>query len=249
MRCYLKTVLVRLIGESGGYEYHQGLHCLVKAMYESQLNCDQAYRLGIYLLKEMGLARYYNNLQARIRQLCYVIDVYVFNNLPSLYQHLKRHHLGAQCYAIGWLLTLYAKYLPLHILQRLWTLFLLKGWKVIIKFTLALLGLFQHEIIGHPQAQLPVFLGAIHGHLEPRKELPLWQLYCSIKVTNSMVEYLSRNMQALEYDNEISLTRLKQMKENALKPAKNNFEAPSFSIGLCCQRVTHSSTFPYCTDV
>lgn len=49
-----------------------------------------------------------------------------------------------------------------------------------------------------------------------------------------MVEYLSRNMQALEYDNEISLITLKHMKENTLKQVKNNLEAPSFTIGLCC---------------
>ena len=51
--------------------------------------------------------------------------------------------MSALCYALSWFLTLYAQDLPLPPLTRLWILFLLKGWKVIIKFSVALLCLFQ----------------------------------------------------------------------------------------------------------
>ena len=82
-----------------------------------------------------------------MRELCYVLDVYVYNNLPDLHLHLKKQELTAQCYAISWFLTLFSQGLPLPMLNRLWTLFILKGWKVIIKFSVALLCLFQREIL------------------------------------------------------------------------------------------------------
>jgi len=55
--------------------------------------------------------------------------------------------MTAQCYALSWFVTLYSQQLPVMILSRLWTLFLLKGWKVLIKFGVALLCTFQGEII------------------------------------------------------------------------------------------------------
>lgn len=143
MRNYLRRVLVRLCGEGSRYGYVQGFHCIVKAMFESRFTEQEAYLLGSYFLKEMKLGRYYENRQERMRELCYVLDVYVYNNLPALHEHLKRQELTAQCYAISWVVTLFSQGLPLPILNKLWTLFLIKGWKVIIKFSVALLCLFH----------------------------------------------------------------------------------------------------------
>jgi hypothetical protein len=112
-------------------------------MFEIRLTEQEAYLLGTYFLRDLHLARYYDNQLERMREICYVLDVYVFNYLPTLHRHLKRHDLSAQCYALSWFLTLYALQLPISILSRLWGLFLLKGWKVLIKFGLALLFTFQ----------------------------------------------------------------------------------------------------------
>jgi len=75
------------------------------------------------------------------------MDVYVYNNLPDLHFYLKRYDLNAQCYALSWFLTLYSQQLPKTILNKLWILFLIKGWKVIIKFGISLLFAFQHDIL------------------------------------------------------------------------------------------------------
>ena len=37
----------------------------------------------------MQLGLYYENRLERIRELCYILDVYVFNNLPPLHNFLK----------------------------------------------------------------------------------------------------------------------------------------------------------------
>jgi hypothetical protein len=162
----------------------------------------------------MQLARYYENHLERMRELCYVLDVYVYNYLPALHFHLKRHELSAQCYAISWFLTLFAQQLPLPVLNRLWSLFLLKGWKAMLKFSLALLCAFQSEILARGEGDLPGFVRDLQGQLNPRREVMVWQLFCSMKVTNRMVGYLSRHMLQLESDREISIMQLKAIRDN-----------------------------------
>lgn len=162
----------------------------------------------------MKLGRYYENRLERMRELCYAFDVYVFNNLPQLHFHLKRNDMTAQCYALSWFVTLYAQQLPLMILSRLWILFLLKGWKVLIKFGVALLCTFQNEILKKDDSELPEYLRTLQSQLNEVNSQELWQLFSSIKVTNKMIAYLSRQMHNLESDREISVMQLKQMRDS-----------------------------------
>ena len=68
-----------------------------------------------------------------------------------------------------------------------------------------------------------------------------------------MICYLSRHMKILEYDREISLNQLKQMRD--LNRQYTQLEAdepelfPSYlSVGMCCEKVEPSRSFPYCND-
>ena len=205
------------------------------------------------MLKEMQLGMYYENRLERMRELCYVLDVYVYNNLPSLHSFLKQNEMNAPCYALSWFLTLHAQDLPLPPLTRLWILFILKGWKVIIKFSVALLCLFQLEIMRQEPAELPQFLRDLPTRLTAHKEPELWQLYLSIKVTNNSLSFLASRMKKLEFDSEVSLLQLKQMRESPCSYEANEmYDAPHrVGMGVCCDRVhpaTTAPSFPYCTD-
>jgi hypothetical protein len=155
MRMYLRRVLYRVSNEVARFSYVQGFHCIVKALYDHEYTEQEAFQLCSYLLREMKLSRYYENRLERMHELCYVFDVYVFNNLPELHFHLKRNEMTAQCYALSWFVTLYSQQLPKIVLSRLWTLFLLKGWKVLIKFGVALLCTFQNDILKKDESELP----------------------------------------------------------------------------------------------
>lgn len=78
-----------------------------------------------------------------MKRLCYVLDVYLYNNLPRLHEHLKRLDIGSEVYAASWFITLFAEQLSLSILSKLWVLFILKGWKMLIKFSIAVLCAFE----------------------------------------------------------------------------------------------------------
>jgi len=66
-----------------------------------------------------------------------------------------------------------------------------------IKFSVALLCLFHRDIIALHEDELPEYLGSLQSRLSYSKEQTLWQLYSSIKVTNRMVNFLSRHMRIL----------------------------------------------------
>lgn len=87
---------------------------------------------------------------------------------------------------------------------------------------------------------MPGFVRDIQGLLTPQREGMLWQLYCSMKVTNRMVGYLSRHMQQLEGDREISIMQLKALRESGVCTYEQieSFEIYNFpsqlSLGVCC---------------
>ncbi|CAM6005989.1 unnamed protein product [Sphagnum balticum] len=82
MRRFLLGVLMNLCGEGRNFVYVQGFHCIVRAMFEMGLSEREAVLFGSYLLRDIKLERLYANRLQRIRELCYALDVYIFNNLP-----------------------------------------------------------------------------------------------------------------------------------------------------------------------
>jgi hypothetical protein len=76
--------------------------------------------------------------------MCYVLDVYVYNNLPKVYDYFKKSEITAVLYALGWFATLFAEHLPIHMVNKLWNVFIIKGWKMMIKFGVAVLCAFQN---------------------------------------------------------------------------------------------------------
>lgn len=79
---------------------------------------------------------------AKVRELCYVFDVYLYNNLPSLYHLLKTHDVTPMLYASTWFITLFTEHLPRRTINKLWHLFVIEGWKVFIQFGVAVLCVF-----------------------------------------------------------------------------------------------------------
>ena len=169
MRNYLRRVIFKLCCEVSRFSYVQGFHCVVRGMFEMRLTEQQAFLLGAYFLRDLHLLRYYDNRLERMREICYVLDLFVYNYLPALHWHLKRSDLSAQCYALGWFITLFAQQLPTSVLSRLWALFLLKGWKAMLKFALALLFTFQGEILAKGEGDLPEFIRDIQTQLTPNR--------------------------------------------------------------------------------
>jgi hypothetical protein len=91
----------------------------------------------------MNVEKLFYNGMSQVKCLCYVLEIYLFNNVPEVYHHLKKFEVNADIYAMSWFVTLFAEHLSLSIVNKLWNLFLIKGWKIFIKFGISILCAFQ----------------------------------------------------------------------------------------------------------
>jgi len=68
-------------------------------------------------------------------------------HLPNLHEHLKSHGISAHIYSMDWILTLFAKTLPLDTTSRLWDNIFLEGEVFLMRTGIALLALSEEELL------------------------------------------------------------------------------------------------------
>ena len=59
--------------------------------------------------------------------------------LPSLHRHLEESGVEVAFFAAQWFMTLFAYQFPVHVVVRLWDLFLSHGWAIVFRASIALL--------------------------------------------------------------------------------------------------------------
>lgn len=75
-------------------------------------------------------------------------------------------------FAASWFITLFSEQLPLHTVNRIWNLFLLKGWKVMIKFAIAVLMAYREDIMAKSKDTLSTYLRYfLETSFSPKKEV------------------------------------------------------------------------------
>lgn len=95
------------------------------------------------MLEKLKFEDLFKNNLTKVKQMCYVFDVYLYNNLPDLYYLLKLYDVSSTVYASNWFITLFSEQLPKKTINKIWHLFVIKGWKVMIQFGLAVLSAYQ----------------------------------------------------------------------------------------------------------
>ena len=68
-------------------------------------------------------------------------------NLPTLFKQFRSMQLLPDSYLLEWLMTLFAKQLPLAIVSRIWDCFFLHGELYVYKTACALLKLMEPELL------------------------------------------------------------------------------------------------------
>ena len=96
-----------------------------------------------YLLEKMKGELLFKDEMVKVRELCYVFDIYLYNNLPKLHSLLQLYDVCSTVYAGNWFITLFSEQLSKRVVNKIWHLFVMKGWKVFIKFGIAVMCVFQ----------------------------------------------------------------------------------------------------------
>lgn len=79
-----------------------------------------------------------------IKKLAYALKVFIFNYVPKVYKHLAKAEVEPELFCTSWFVTLFSEDFSADIVNKLWHLFVLEGWKIFIKFGVAFLCAYQN---------------------------------------------------------------------------------------------------------
>jgi hypothetical protein len=88
----------------------------------------------------------------------YQMDYFLKSILPDLYHHFHKVGITNGFFITRWFMTLFSTYLPFDTLLRVWDCFFLDGWRVIIKFSLALLREIRPVLLDFDMEEISSYL-------------------------------------------------------------------------------------------
>lgn len=83
-----------------------------------------------------------------------IFDSILLANLPTLHRHLASNDVGSAVYLRPWLMTLFAKQLPLPVAARVWDLYLLQGEGLLYRTAVAVLRVLEPRMLCMQQDEL-----------------------------------------------------------------------------------------------
>lgn len=75
------------------------------------------------------------------------VDAMIVECVPRIGRLFQKYEISARMFLLEWVMTLYAKALPLDIAAHVWDLFMLEGEIVIFRVAVALVHLFRDELV------------------------------------------------------------------------------------------------------
>ena len=75
-----------------------------------------------------------------IRKYCLIFEELLKNNLPAVSKQFEMLEIKSDMYLIDWIMTIFAKSLPLEIVGRIWDIYLLEGDSAIYRCALTVLA-------------------------------------------------------------------------------------------------------------
>ena len=160
--------------------YCQGMNYLTAVLLQV-LSEEEAFWAFNTLCEKYDFDLVFTPGMYRVRCMCHAINTYVTTFLPCLSSRLQAVDVTAEMYAARWVMTLFARELPLFLLLRMWDLFMLDGWKAVVRVVLAILHLRQSEILRCSDEN--VFEACLLSARSPQLNISLFQSAQQYKVT------------------------------------------------------------------
>ena len=127
-------------------EYVQGMG-FIAALLLSYMDEESAFYTLHSIMKKYGLEGLYLPGFPDLKKKSYVLLCLMKKHIPKVYQTLYRNEIMPTLYASEWFITLFTRQLDFSILVRIFDCFLLEGFKVIYRFSLAFLKMRQDNIV------------------------------------------------------------------------------------------------------
>jgi len=181
LEAQLRDVLEAYIFYRPDVGYVQGMSYLA-AMLLLTMDTYQAFVALTNLLHSHYFLSFFamDMLQIRIR--FSVFEHFFERLLPDLFETFTELGVTTDLYLLNWLMTLFAKSLPIDITTRIWDNYLLNGESFMIRAALGVLKWLSAQLVDMPFEDLMVTLTHLHNQVDIEEE-ELFDAIASIKVT------------------------------------------------------------------
>jgi len=187
----LLKVLIALSNAIPKVGYVQGLNSIAAVFLAHNITDSEAYWILKYIFKKKHFDDAMLDNFAKVQLLTYQLEIYMRNYLPEIIDHLGENGINVSYFATQWFITMFSYDFELSHLTKVWNLFFIKGWKMIIRIALSLLWHFQDEICSKSCDDLPSFLKSfVSERISEICEEDLFKVGFSFKVSNRLLKSL-----------------------------------------------------------
>lgn len=190
--------------------YSQGMNYIAYLLYEICGGEEEGFQLFNCLLTSTAYGELFYNDLSKLNKYFYVFDRLIFIYLPEISLHLKSKDLTVRYFASPWFITLFTNaYKNIKdqnnpkILIWILDLFIINGWKSIIKIGLCLIKHFEMKILSCDLEELLHFLindVLKYDFFQNENYDNLRNIYERLKIENALIENIES-----EYDLKVQL--------------------------------------------
>ena len=192
--------------------YSQGMNYIAYLLYEICGGEEEAFQIFNSLLTSTAYGDLFFNELSRLNKYFYVFDRLIFIYLPEISMHLKNKDLSVKYFVSPWFITLYSNsYKNIKdqnnpkVLIWILDLFIINGWKSIIKIGLCLIKHFETKILSCDLEELLRFLIndiLKYDFFQNENYDNLRNIYEKLKIENALIDNIESEYDLKEKDKE-----------------------------------------------
>ena len=178
--------------------YSQGMNYIAYFLYEICKSEEEAFQLFNCLLTSTSYGDLFFDDLSRLNKYFYVSDRLIFIYLPEISLHLKNKDLSVRYFISPWFITLFTSALKNiknqenpKVLKWIFDLFIINGWKSILKIGLCLIKHFEIRILSCDLDELLHFLIndiLKYDFFQNENYDNLRNIYEKLKIENALIE-------------------------------------------------------------
>jgi hypothetical protein len=178
--------------------YSQGMNYIAYFLYEICKSEEEAFQIFNCLLNSTAYGDLFYNDLSRLNKYFYVFERLIFIYLPEISLHLKNKDLSVRYFISPWFITLFTNTLKNiknqenpKILKWIFDLFIINGWKSILKIGLCLIKHFEIKILSCDLDELLHFLIndiLKYDFFQNENYDNLRNIYEKLKIENALIE-------------------------------------------------------------
>lgn len=138
--------------------YSQGMSFLAAVLLLYMDSYDAFCCFSNMLLYKSCFLNFFRIKMPEVKVYLLIHEKFLEEEMPSLYNHFKKHGIESDLYMINWVMSLYCRALTLELVTRIWDLYVLDGDVAIFRSALGILKMFMNRLLKMKFEDMAYFL-------------------------------------------------------------------------------------------